>query len=153
MKEPCAQQWGSNSHPEPSDRSKTKVHSRAGSSVFGLKQPKCGLWAPRLSPEHTWRPFAPDVAAAACRRYRLACRYGSSIGRTPGRQCEYRTGGKAHHGRRRDLTQSMADSTNGLVFVACGLESGPPTQARAGRREVVTLESFQALILSRPPAP
>jgi len=31
----------------------------------------------------------------------------------------------------------MAGSANGLVFVACGLEAGPPTQARAGRREVV----------------
>jgi aminocarboxymuconate-semialdehyde decarboxylase len=38
---------------------------------------------------------------------------------------------------RRDLTQSTAGSANGLVFVACGLEAGPPTQARAGRREVV----------------
>ena len=38
---------------------------------------------------------------------------------------------------RGDLTQSMAGSTNGLVFVACGLEAGPPTQATPRRREVV----------------
>jgi aminocarboxymuconate-semialdehyde decarboxylase len=37
---------------------------------------------------------------------------------------------------RRDLTQSMAGSANDLVFVACGLETGPPTQPRLGRREV-----------------
>ena len=38
---------------------------------------------------------------------------------------------------RGDLTQSMAGSTNGLVFVACGLEAGPPAQATPRRREVV----------------
>jgi aminocarboxymuconate-semialdehyde decarboxylase len=37
---------------------------------------------------------------------------------------------------RSDLTQSMAGSANGLVFVACGTETGPATQARSGRREV-----------------
>src|SRR3984893_3526136 len=37
---------------------------------------------------------------------------------------------------RSDLTKSMAGSENHLVFVACGLESGPPTQPRLRRREV-----------------
>ena len=38
---------------------------------------------------------------------------------------------------RGDLTQAMAGSTSVLGFVACGLEAGPPTQARPRRREVV----------------
>ena len=38
---------------------------------------------------------------------------------------------------RRDLTTSTAGTADGLVFVACGAEAGPPAHAGSRRREVV----------------
>ena len=36
-----------------------------------------------------------------------------------------------------DVTSSTTGSTDGLVFVACGLEAGPPGHEKPGRRQVV----------------